>query len=177
MRIAWAITGAGHFLNESFQIMDTLKKNNEITLFVSSAGEEVISVYNLKHYLTGYQAICEKDQGPSFSVCGRFMRGEYDLLIISPATSNTVAKMAFGIADTMITAIFSHATKVRIPVLVVPTDIKSTKTITPDGEKIMVYARKIDTENIQKLSQVEGVTIVKNPNEILKYVDGMESQK
>lgn len=170
MRIAWAITGAGHFLNESFQAMEKIRENNEITLFVSNAAEEVISLYGLKDYLMGYQVVYEKYQGASFSVCGRFMRGEYDILIISPATSNTVTKMAVGIADTMVTAIFSHATKARIPVLVVPTDIKSTKTITPDGEKIMVYVRKIDRDNIQKLSQVEGVTIVKNPNEILKYV-------
>jgi flavoprotein len=170
MRIAWAITGAGHFLNDSFHVMEKIRDNNDVTLFVSNAAEEVISLYNLKHYLIGYQVIYEKYQGPSFSVCGRFMRGEYDLLIISPATSNTVAKMALGIADTMITAIFSHATKVRIPTLVVPTDIKSTKTITPDGEKIMVFVRKIDRDNIQKLSQIEGATIVKNPNEILKYV-------
>ena len=38
-RIAWCITGSGHYLKESIEAM---KKNNNVDLFLSKAGEEVL---------------------------------------------------------------------------------------------------------------------------------------
>ena len=37
MRIGWAITGAGHLLNESVDALEELAENNEITVFLSNA--------------------------------------------------------------------------------------------------------------------------------------------
>ena len=42
-RIAWCITGSGHYLKESIEIMLTL---NNVDLFLSKAGEEVLKWYN-----------------------------------------------------------------------------------------------------------------------------------
>jgi dihydromethanopterin reductase (acceptor) len=52
-QIAWAITGAGHFLHETFDIMDNLVKNNKatVTTFLSSAGEQVVKMYGLRNNL------------------------------------------------------------------------------------------------------------------------------
>ena len=44
-RIAWAITGSGHFLKESIDIINSL---NNIDLFLSRAGEEVLKWYGYK---------------------------------------------------------------------------------------------------------------------------------
>jgi dihydromethanopterin reductase (acceptor) len=41
---------------------------------------------------------------------------------VSPATSNTVAKIAHGISDTLITTCVSLAVKGGIPVIIVPSD-------------------------------------------------------
>ena len=47
MRIGWAITGAGHLLNESVDALEELAENNEITVFLSNASEEVLKMYGL----------------------------------------------------------------------------------------------------------------------------------
>ena len=50
MRIVWCITGAGHLLRESFQVIKKLKeeiKDLKVTTLVSRAGEEVVKMYGL----------------------------------------------------------------------------------------------------------------------------------
>lgn len=134
MKLAWCITGAGHFLRESFEVFDELKdkkKQLKITSFVSRAGEEVIKMYGLKNDLAGisngrYLEECffENSQGASFPKAGRFLLKKYDALIVSPATSNTIAKLAYGIADTLVTNAVAMAVKGNVPVYIVPVDIE-----------------------------------------------------
>ncbi len=47
MRIAWGITGAGHLLQESVNILVELSKKHEVTVLLSKAGEEVLKMYGL----------------------------------------------------------------------------------------------------------------------------------
>ena len=42
-RIAWCITGSGHYLKESVDLMLTL---DNVDLYLSKAGEEVLKWYN-----------------------------------------------------------------------------------------------------------------------------------
>lgn len=133
MKLAWGITGAGHFLRESFEIFKKLKKAStdlKVTTFVSRAGEEVIRMYGLEKDLDiisggSYleEVFLERDQGASVPKTGRFLLGKYDGLVISPATSNTTAKLAYGIADTLITNAVAQAVKGGVPVYIVPVDI------------------------------------------------------
>ncbi len=133
MKLAWGITGAGHFLRESFEIFKRLKKSSaglKVTTLVSRAGEEVIRMYGLEKDLDiisdgSYleEIFLEHEQGASVPKTGRFLLGKYDALIISPATSNTTAKLAYGIADTLITNAVAQAVKGGIPVYIVPVDI------------------------------------------------------
>ena len=51
MRIAWAITGAGHLLQESVNILVELSKEHEVTVLLSEAGEEVLKMYGLFNQL------------------------------------------------------------------------------------------------------------------------------
>ncbi len=133
MKLAWGITGAGHFLCESFEIFKKIKKSNpdiKVTTLVSRAGEEVVKMYGLENDLNlisdgSYleEIFLEREQGASVPKTGRFLLGKYDALIISPATSNTTAKIACGIADTLITNAVAQAAKGGVPVYIVPVDI------------------------------------------------------
>jgi dihydromethanopterin reductase (acceptor) len=134
MKLAWGITGAGHFLRESFDVFKELKKSNpdiKVTTLVSRAGEEVVRMYGLGNDLNfisngSYleEIFLESKQGASVPKTGRFLLGKYDALIISPATSNTTAKLAYGIADTLITNAVAQAAKGGVPVYIVPVDIE-----------------------------------------------------
>lgn len=130
LRIAWCITGAGHYLRESYAVMRELKKNgHSVTTFVSRAGEEVSRMYglfeDLKEISDGSylnEVFLDSNQGASFPKIGRFNLHRYDLLVLSPATSNTVAKIVFGIADTLVTNCTAQAMKSDVPCYIVPVD-------------------------------------------------------
>ena len=95
-RIAWCITGSGHYLKESIDIMIELEN---VDLFLSKAGEEVLKWYNydLKDFRSKGIKIF-KDNTASGAPVSLLYEGVYKLVIVSPATSNTVAQMAYGLS-------------------------------------------------------------------------------
>ena len=129
MRIAFAFTGAGHLLNESVQIAEKLAKENEVTILLSGAAEEVLKMYGLYDRvvkLTGgkYRELAtDSNQKFSYPITGRLSLGKYDLLIVSPATANTVSKIVCGIADTLVTNAVAQAGKGAVKTYMVPVDI------------------------------------------------------
>ncbi|MFQ6105769.1 MAG: dihydromethanopterin reductase (acceptor) [Candidatus Hydrothermarchaeaceae archaeon] len=140
MNIAWAITGAGCYLRESVESMEKIAKNNKVTVFLSKSGEEVIKAYGLWERLAKIapgdylqEIFSEHEQGASSPSAGRFFLKRYDALVVSPATTNTVAKIAHGISDTLVTNAVSNAMKSRVPVYVCPSDriIKDTRVLLP----------------------------------------------
>ncbi len=129
LRIAWGVTGAGHMMKDSFAAMKKIKaEGHSVTTFMSRAGEEVARMYGLNDfsevsdgsYLN--EVYLDSSQGSSFPKIGRFNVGRYDLFILMPATSNTVAKIVYGIADTLVTNCAAQAMKSGIPSLIVPVD-------------------------------------------------------
>ena len=145
MRIAWGITGAGHLLKESVDTLTELSKMHEVTILLSGAGEEVLRMYGLFETvknLTGgkyRELVRENDQRESFPMTGRFSLGTYDMLIISPTTSNTIGKIVNGIADTLITNAVAQAGKGLVKNYIIPVDLES-------GELQTVLPSKLELE-------------------------------
>ena len=129
MRIAFAFTGAGHLLRESVQLAEKLAGEHEVTIFLSGAAEEVLKMYGLYERverLTGgkYRELAtDSNQKFSYPITGRLSLGKYDLTIVSPATANTVSKIVYGIADTLVTNAVAQSGKGAVPVYMVPVDI------------------------------------------------------
>lgn len=103
----------------------------KVTSFVSRAAEEVIKMYGLENDLLDIsggsyleERFYEREQGSSFPKAGRFLLNKYDALVVTPATSNTIAKLAYGIADTLVTNAVAQAVKGNVPVYIVPVDIE-----------------------------------------------------
>lgn len=148
MKIAWGITGAGHMLLESVETLEELSKDHEVTVLLSAAGEEVLKMYGLYNRVEaitgGYyqELVLEKDQKFSYPLAGRFSLGRYDLLIVSPSTSNTIAKVINGIADTLITNAIAQAGKGKTQTLIVPVDLEA-------GEVQTVLPSKLELELCQ----------------------------
>jgi len=111
--------------------MQEVSKKNRVCTFVSLAGEEVLKMYGLFSELSmisggSYleEIFLESEEGNSSPKTGRFMMGAFDFLIIAPATANTVAKIANGIADSIVTNAAALSNKAGIPVYVLPTEAK-----------------------------------------------------
>jgi dihydromethanopterin reductase (acceptor) len=133
VQIAWVVTGAGHFLEESFDVMSQLVRSKKVTVttYLSSAGEQVVKMYGLWSKLEQIspgsyleEILTGNREGPGFSHAGRLVLNLYDALVVSPASGNTVAKIVYGIADTLATNAVAQAQKGEVPVYVVPTDQK-----------------------------------------------------
>ena len=129
MRIAFAFTGAGHLLKESVDLACRLAEEHEVTVLLSGAAEDVLKMYGLYERvvnLTGgkYRELAtDSNQKFSYPITGRFSIGKYDLLIVSPATANTVSKIVYGIADTLVTNAVAQAGKGAVKTFMVPVDI------------------------------------------------------
>ncbi len=123
--IIWCITGAGQFLEESYKFIKKLNERGDydVTVVFSGAGYEVLGMYGLgsiKNYVKNL--ILEENQGMSSPFCGQLSKKDYDFVVVAPATANTVSKIVYGIADTLVTNIVAQAGKTNTPVFVLPTD-------------------------------------------------------
>ena len=156
-RIAWGITGSGHYLKECLSIIDEL---DNVDVFLSAAAAEVLSMYGHEVTKLRDQLKVFRDTTASSVPVEFFYQGHYQTVVIVPATSNTVAKMVYGISDTLVTNIYAQAGKCRIPSIVFACDTEpALESEAPDG-LVMVYPRKIDLENVDRLKSFELTTVV-----------------
>ncbi|AIF69257.1 2(4Fe-4S) ferredoxin [Palaeococcus pacificus DY20341] len=171
MRIAWGISGAGHLLKESIEVMETLSGKHEVKVFLSRAGEEVARMYGVLEQIGDFPIVRESKQGFAFPPCGAFNLKRFDVFVISPATSNTVAKIRLGIADSLLSCCASQALKSKVPLILVPTDSKHiVETRAPNGQVFMIYPRKVDLEHLEALRD-EGVIILEHPKEVPRTLE------
>ena len=157
-RIAWCITGSGHYLKESIEIMLTL---NNVDLFLSKAGEEVLKWYNydLDDFKSKGIKIF-KDVTKSSAPVSLLYENIYKLIIVSPTTSNTVAQMAYGFSDNLVTNMFAQAGKCKIHSIVFACDTEPTVITQAPKKSVTLYPRHIELENYDKLKNFKDVDVV-----------------
>jgi dihydromethanopterin reductase (acceptor) len=167
-RLAWAVTGSGHYIEECLDFLLTL---DDVDLYLSQAAEEVIKMYGFNLNDIRKKMFVYRDKAASSPPVGHFYKGYYHTFVMAPATSNTVAKCVLGIADSLVTNLYSQAGKCRVPSIVYPCDIvPEMETTAPGGKKVMVYPRKIDLEGTSKLSTFEYTTVVESVDELIVRV-------
>lgn len=171
-RVAWCITGSGDKIGEVLERMEKISRrfsDVEICVYLSKAGEQVLRYYRLLERLRNSfgNLWVEKNSNSPF-LAGDLQLGKFDFLLIAPASSNTVAKIAHGIADSLVSNSAIMALKAFIPVYILPSDIEEgvTTTVLPDGKVMKLRIRKEDAENTRKLSEMDGITILRNVEEI-----------
>ena len=157
-RIAWCITGSGHYLKESIEIMLTL---NNVDLFLSKAGEEVLKWYNydLDEFKSKGIKIF-KDVTKSSAPVSLLYENIYKLIIVSPTTSNTVAQMAYGFSDNLVTNMFAQAGKCKIHSIVFACDTEPTVITQAPKKSVTLYPRPIELENYDKLKNFKDTDVV-----------------
>jgi flavoprotein len=165
-RIAWAMTGAGHTLEEC---VDAVMKYKEADLFLSRAAEEVLQIYGLYSRIRASGMTVHRDDNASTPAAARFFGRVYGVLVVAPATSNSVAKFVHGVSDTLVTNLFAQAGKSRVPVIVYPTDlVPETLSFGPKREPLKVYPRPVDLENTGKLRKLAGTEVVGSWEELAR---------
>jgi len=163
MKVAWGITGSGDKIAETVEEMSKIQEKFgdqlKIEVFLSKAGAQVIKYYRLGEKLELFHKVRkEKDSNTPF-LAGRLQMGEFKFFIIAPATSNTVAKISVGIADTLLSNTVLQAVKGFIPVHIMPVDYNAgtVTTILPNGKPLKLRVRKEDADNVRRLEEMEGI--------------------
>lgn len=157
-RLAWAITGSGHYLRESLAILSTLEN---VDIFLSKAAAEIIKQYGFQAMLDASNHRVYQDKTASCVPVELFYEGQYHTLVIAPATSNTIAKMAYGFSDSLVTNLYAQAGKTRIPSIVFACDTApEIESEAPRAHVVKVYPRQIDLDNVAKLAAFEATKVV-----------------
>jgi archaeoflavoprotein AfpA len=172
-KVAWGITGAGDKIAEYLTVMKEIQKEYadtvEIQVFLSKAADLVLKYYRLEDDLK--QAFSkvrvELNSNAPFLAAWMQMR-KYEFLLIAPATSNTVAKIANGIGDTMLTNATIMSLKAFAPVYIAPTDYEEGTVYTklPNGKEMKLRVRKGEVEQVNKLRSMDGVHVLEGPQKI-----------
>jgi len=177
-RIAWGITGSGDHMRESVVLMEELAKkyNLEVHVYLSKEGEVVLKYYKLLKEVKGNfpRVSVEKSPNAPF-LTAKLQLGTYSLFLITPATANTVAKMAYGIADSLITNSAAQAMKVDVPVYIFPVAQKEGEIITklPNGSALKIRIREEDVENVEKIRRMQGITVLNRLEELEDVVKNL----
>ena len=161
-RLAWAITGSGHYLRESLEILQRIEN---VDIFLSKAAAEIIKQYGFQAQLDATGQKVYQDKTASSVPVELFYAGKYHTLVIAPATSNTVAKMAYGFSDSLVTNLYAQAGKTRVPSIVFACDTSPEVTSeAPRDNFVQVFPRQIDLDNVAKLKNFEFTQIVGDMN-------------
>ena len=167
-RFAWCVTGSGHMIEES---IDLALKLPGVDLFLSSAGEEVLPLYGwpvprLREHFRVF-----RDNSASSVPVGMLYQGDYHTVVIAPATSNTVAKCALGISDTLPTNLFAQAGKQCVPGIVFACDTEPSVITQSPHEWVEVRPRAIEFENVERLARFENTTVARSLDDLKAALD------
>ena len=164
-RLAWAITGSGHYLRESLALLRTLEN---VDIFLSKAAAEIIKQYGFQAQLDATNHRVYQDKTASSVPVELFYEGKYHTLVIAPATSNTIAKMAYGFSDSLVTNLYAQAGKTRVPSIIFACDTVpetghiAIESVAPRNNIVQVFPRQIDLDNVRTLSSFEHTHIVES---------------
>ena len=172
-KIAWGITGSGDRIAETVDAIIGLQKKYDdavdVRVFVSKAGEQVIKYYKLFNTLEKhFDKVWVEINANSPFLAGQLQLKRYEFLLLAPATSNTVAKISLGLADSLLSNAAIMSQKAFVPTYIMPCDYMPgiITTILPDGSEMRLRIRKEDAENVQKLRKMDDVFVIESPKDI-----------
>jgi len=144
-RIVVGVTGSIAAVRVVDLIRDLIRRGAEVHCVMSFAAQQILHPYALE-YASANPAILEiTGRVEHVEFCG--VAGAADLLLIAPATANTVGKMACGIDDTPVTTFATTAIGSGKPVMVVPAMHEA------------MYRHPAVLKNLQALREM-GVTLI-----------------
>jgi flavoprotein len=165
-RIAWAITGAGHILEECAGM---LLEHEKVDISLSRAAGEVLRLHNLPMRASMPCARIHQETPARSPLLAPLWGGVHPVPVIAPATSDSVAQFVHGISDGLAPNMFAQAVKSHVPVIVYPTGLApATHSLGPDREPVRIYPRPIDMENTGELRAFAGVHAVSNREELAR---------
>lgn len=146
-RIVLCITGSVAAVQCSEIARELMRHGAQVFAVMSEMAQKIIHPY-LMEWATGNPVTTElTGKIEHVALTGEYPKGRADLILVAPATANTISKIACGIDDTVVTSVVSAAFGLELPMLVVPAMHES------------MYRHPIVVENMKKLTAL-GVEFV-----------------
>lgn len=146
-RIVLCITGSVAAVQCSEIARELMRHGAEVVAVMSRMAQRIIHPY-LMEWATGNPVVTElTGKIEHVALTGEYPKSRADLILVAPATANTISKIACGIDDTPVTSVVSAAFGLNLPILIVPAMHES------------MYRHPIVTEHMKKL-QVVGVEFI-----------------
>ncbi len=169
-KILWCITSSGDKLRETVNLMIDVQSWHawDIEVALSRETPFVLKYYDCWKSLKEHFSTVMEEKGPNTPFLGgSIQRGKYAFILVAPMTANTMAKIACGIADSLVSNCVSLGLKARISTYLFPTDQGSeVETVLRDGSTLKLYPRKIDLDNLEKVRAMNDVFVFKNIEEM-----------
>jgi archaeoflavoprotein AfpA len=173
LKVAWGISGAGDKIAEIVETMKELKAQSgdsvEIEVFISKAADTMLKFYRLDEEVKkSFSKVMVEVNANSPFLAAWMQSGKYEFLLIAPASSNTVAKIANSISDTMLTNAALMALKAFQQVYILPTDYKESIVYTklPNGKEMKLRVRKEEADQVRRLEAMDGMHVLENPQKM-----------
>jgi phosphopantothenoylcysteine decarboxylase / phosphopantothenate---cysteine ligase len=145
-RIALCMTGSVAAVKSPELARLLMRHGAEVFPVMSRAAAELIGP-TLMHWATGNEPVTELTGAIEHVALAGNVPYKVDLVLVAPATANTIGKIAAGIDDTTVTTVVTTALGEGIPMIVVPAMHEP------------MYQHPIVHENLEKLARI-GVQVV-----------------
>src|SRR5690606_14337680 len=170
-RILLGVTGSIAAYKAAHLTRSLIKEGAEVQVIMTTSALDFITLLNL----------ATLSQHPVFHTSHDSTTGEWnnhvdlglwaDLLLIAPLSANTLAKLATGYCDNLLTATYLSA---RCPVMVAPAmdlDMYQHPTVKQNLQKIQQYGNiLLDAEDGELASGLSGQGRLMEPEQILQHV-------
>ena len=137
-RIVLCITGSVAAVQCPEIARQLMRHGAEVFAVMSPMAQKIIHPY-LMEWATGNPVVTELTGKIEHVALAGEHDNKADLILVAPATANTISKIAAGIDDTTVTSVASTAFGSKIPIVIVPAMHES------------MYRHPILNENIEKL--------------------------
>jgi phosphopantothenoylcysteine decarboxylase/phosphopantothenate--cysteine ligase len=141
-KIALCLCGSVGIIKSPELARELMRNGAEVFVVMSPSSQKLISP-TLMEWATGNPVVTELTGKIEHVLLGK----NVDLVLVAPATSNTISKIASGIDDTPVTSLVISAMGYGIPILIVPAMHAS------------MYSNPIVLENIKKLTSM-GIKVI-----------------
>jgi phosphopantothenoylcysteine decarboxylase / phosphopantothenate---cysteine ligase len=169
-RIALLVTGSVAAVRVTDIARGLMRLGAEVRAVMSEAAMKLIHP-DLLHWATGHPVVTGLTGEIEHVKLAGNVPGRVDLMLLAPATANTIGKIAAGIDDTPVTSTVTSGLGQGIPLLIVPAMHES------------MYRHPLVLENIDKLKKIgvsfilptmsEGKAKLADPEEIVRAAVGV----
>lgn len=145
-RVALGICGSVGAVRAPDMARELMRHGAEVFVVMTQAAQQMISPA-LMEWATGNPVVTQLTGKIEHVVLGGGGDGCVDLVLVAPATANTIGKIAMGIDDTPVTTLATTAIGARLPIVVVPAMHGS------------MYRHPAVVDNIRRLESM-GITVI-----------------